>query len=74
MSTAAGFVLFRRFQCEVQYLLLRASYGSKHWSPPKGYVDAGEDEYTTALRELEEETGLEHKSSLITEITMNTLF
>lgn len=36
MSVAAGFVLFRRMQSEIEYLLLKASYGSKHWSPPKG--------------------------------------
>lgn len=36
MLVAAGFVIFRLVQGEVQYLLLRASYGIQHWSPPKG--------------------------------------
>lgn len=36
MRVAAGFVIFRLVQGEVQYLLLRASYGIQHWSPPKG--------------------------------------
>lgn len=54
---AAGFVLFRRIYDEIQYLLLRASYGDFHWSSPKGHVDAGEDDFTTALRETKEEAG-----------------
>lgn len=54
---AAGFVIFRRLRCDIQYLLLKASYGSLHWSSPKGYVDPGEEDYDAALREVTEETG-----------------
>lgn len=33
---AAGFLIFREFNNKIEYLLLKASYGSKHWTPPKG--------------------------------------
>lgn len=33
---AAGFLIYRLVSLEVQYLLLKASYGSFHWTPPKG--------------------------------------
>jgi uncharacterized protein (TIGR00730 family) len=38
--------------------LRRGAHGAGTWSPPGGAVDAGEDPAATALRELEEETGL----------------
>ena len=59
-SRATGFVIFRRSQKNqvIEYLLLKASYGTKHWTPPKGHVDPGENDLQTALRETEEEAGL----------------
>lgn len=36
VKRAAGFLIFRRYNSEVQYLMLKASYGSFHWTPPKG--------------------------------------
>lgn len=36
---AAGFLIFRRVSDGIEYLLLRASYGTKHWSPPKGIYE-----------------------------------
>jgi len=54
---AAGFLIYRLVSTDIQYLLLKASYGSHHWTPPKGHVDPGEDDYTTALRETREEAG-----------------
>lgn len=36
IKRAAGFLIFRRLNEQIEYLLLRASYGSKHWTPPKG--------------------------------------
>ncbi|XP_069778868.1 bis(5'-nucleosyl)-tetraphosphatase [asymmetrical] [Narcine bancroftii] len=45
----------------VEFLLLQTSYGKHHWTPPKGHVDQGEDDFQTALRETEEEAGLESK-------------
>ncbi|XP_023177542.2 bis(5'-nucleosyl)-tetraphosphatase [asymmetrical] [Drosophila hydei] len=71
---AAGFVLFRRLCGEIQYLLLKASYGDFHWSAPKGHVDPGEDDFTTALRETKEEAGYDEKDLIIyrdTPLTLN---
>ena len=36
---AAGLIIFRRISGEVQYLMLQASYGDYHWSPPKGMIN-----------------------------------
>jgi len=56
---AAGLIIFRKASSEsAEYLLLQTSYGNNHWSPPKGHVDPGEDDITTALRETEEEAGI----------------
>lgn len=33
---ACGFVIFRRFQGTIEYLLLQAANGVHHWCPPKG--------------------------------------
>ncbi|XP_044300012.1 bis(5'-nucleosyl)-tetraphosphatase [asymmetrical] isoform X2 [Varanus komodoensis] len=65
---ACGLIIFRRLQearstsalgNNVEYLLLQTSYGTHHWTPPKGHVDPGEDDLQTALRETQEEAGLE---------------
>ncbi|WKY04103.1 hypothetical protein Q1695_005235 [Nippostrongylus brasiliensis] len=61
MSTvvrAAGLVVFRRVSSRVEFLLLQASYPPHHWTPPKGHVDPGEDEWIAALRETKEEAGI----------------
>ncbi|XP_026203391.1 bis(5'-nucleosyl)-tetraphosphatase [asymmetrical] [Anabas testudineus] len=61
---ACGFIVFRRLVgCfpppdKIEFLLLQTSYGKHHWTPPKGHVDPGEDDLTTALRETKEEAGL----------------
>ncbi|XP_075870401.1 bis(5'-nucleosyl)-tetraphosphatase [asymmetrical] [Nelusetta ayraudi] len=61
---ACGFIVFRLLANlvprpdNIQFLLLQTSYGIHHWTPPKGHVDPGEDDLTTALRETEEEAGL----------------
>lgn len=36
VKRAAGFLIFRRLNSQTEYLLLKASYGNKHWTPPKG--------------------------------------
>jgi bis(5'-nucleosidyl)-tetraphosphatase len=33
---AAGFLVYRLVSSEIQYLLMKASYGNFHWTPPKG--------------------------------------
>uniref|UniRef100_UPI00398F7D50 bis(5'-nucleosyl)-tetraphosphatase [asymmetrical] n=1 Tax=Pristiophorus japonicus TaxID=55135 RepID=UPI00398F7D50 len=65
---ACGLIIFRRLNAavsskpnEIEFLLLQASYGEHHWTPPKGHVDPGEDDLQTALRETEEEAGLKSK-------------
>ncbi|XP_053986503.1 bis(5'-nucleosyl)-tetraphosphatase [asymmetrical] [Hylaeus volcanicus] len=55
---ACGFVVFRRMEGIIEYLLMQVSYGQHHWTPPKGHVDPGESDMETALRETEEEAGL----------------
>uniref|UniRef100_A0A8C6UJQ6 Bis(5'-nucleosyl)-tetraphosphatase [asymmetrical] n=1 Tax=Neogobius melanostomus TaxID=47308 RepID=A0A8C6UJQ6_9GOBI len=57
---ACGFIIFRCVPPEsaIEFLLLQTSYGEHHWTPPKGHVDPGEDDLTTALRETQEEAGL----------------
>ncbi|XP_075696268.1 bis(5'-nucleosyl)-tetraphosphatase [asymmetrical] [Rhinoderma darwinii] len=59
---ACGLIIFRRITeasvSDIEFLLLQTSYGIHHWTPPKGHVDPGEDDMTTALRETEEEAGL----------------
>ena len=57
-EVAAGFIVFRRLQQQVQYLLMQTSYGSHHWTPPKGHLEEGETEMDAAVRETEEEAGI----------------
>ena len=54
---SAGLVLFRVMNGERLYLLLHYPHG--HWDLPKGKIEEGESKQEAALRELEEETGLE---------------
>ncbi|MFW6040815.1 MAG: bis(5'-nucleosyl)-tetraphosphatase [Thermoplasmatota archaeon] len=52
---SAGIILYRMNEV-IEYLLLH--YPAGHWDYPKGHVEEGENEIETALRELEEETGI----------------
>ncbi|KAM4879240.1 bis(5'-nucleosyl)-tetraphosphatase [asymmetrical] isoform 1-T1 [Sylvia borin] len=64
---ACGLIIYRRLKPapsskvtdSIEYLLLQTSYGTHHWTPPKGHVDPGEDDLQTAFRETEEEAGLQ---------------
>ena len=56
MERAAGLIIFRRMP-QIQYLLMQTSYGKNHWTPPKGHLDPGENDFQAALRETEEEAG-----------------
>jgi bis(5'-nucleosidyl)-tetraphosphatase len=55
-QTVAGFVVCRKTEEGVKYLLLyrRGTY----WNFPKGKFEEGENDLSAALRELNEETGL----------------
>jgi 8-oxo-dGTP pyrophosphatase MutT (NUDIX family) len=53
---SCGIILFREENGERLYLILK--YPAGHLDLPKGHVEDQEDEHTTALRELEEETGI----------------
>lgn len=52
---SCGVVVFKE-SAKREYLLLH--YPGGHWDLAKGHVEKGEDEKQTALRELEEETGI----------------
>ncbi|KAI6183312.1 Bis(5'-nucleosyl)-tetraphosphatase [asymmetrical] [Aphelenchoides bicaudatus] len=60
---AAGLLVYRVVNGSNEYLLLQASYPPHHWTPPKGHVDPGEDEWQAALRETKEEANID--SSLL---------
>lgn len=53
---SCGIVLFHEGKTERRYLVLH--YPDGHWDLPKGHVEGEETEHETALRELEEETGI----------------
>ncbi|MFA4983363.1 MAG: bis(5'-nucleosyl)-tetraphosphatase [Candidatus Micrarchaeia archaeon] len=53
---SCGALIFRTEGEKRLYLLLH--YAGGHWDFPKGHVEAGESEEQTALREIQEETGL----------------
>lgn len=55
-QVVAGFIVYRRTSDGIKFLLLyrRGNY----WNFPKGHFEPGERDIDTALRELEEETGI----------------
>lgn len=54
---SAGAVVVQRRGPELYYLLIKHQKG-QHWGLPKGHIDPGETREQTALREIQEETGL----------------
>lgn len=57
LRKSCGVLPWRENQGKKEYLIVFESF-SKCWSLPKGHMEAGETEEETALRELQEETGL----------------
>jgi len=56
---SCGVVLARRTDAGIMTLMLKAYH---HWDFPKGLREAGEEPLETALREVQEETGIEQLS------------
>jgi 8-oxo-dGTP pyrophosphatase MutT (NUDIX family) len=56
-ETSAGGVVYRIDAGQPLFLLIRDSY--QNWGFPKGHVEDGEKAEAAALREVEEETGLD---------------
>ena len=56
-AVSAGAILFRDTRSEREYLLLKSRPGD--WEFPKGGVEPGEELQQTAIREVEEEAGIE---------------
>lgn len=54
---SAGVVVFSNENNNIKYLLLQHTAG--HWSFPKGKMEGGETKKQAALRELEEEAGID---------------
>jgi len=59
-TLSCGAVIYRKVQGRVVFLLLKHTNGN-HWSLAKGHTESGETEVQTALREIDEETGLRVK-------------
>jgi 8-oxo-dGTP pyrophosphatase MutT (NUDIX family) len=58
IETSAGGVVFRRAGDQTLFLLIRDPY--QNWGLPKGHVEKGETVEEAALREVGEETGIDH--------------
>ena len=59
-TVVAAFVFIRK---EETILLVKQGYGERYWSLPGGVMEAGESIDQAAIREVEEETGLEIRLS-----------
>jgi predicted NUDIX family NTP pyrophosphohydrolase len=70
-TVSAGLVMYRRRSGEVEVLLVHpggplwAKKDAGAWSIPKGEVNPGDDEFSTAKREFNEETGVAPEGEFI---------
>jgi 8-oxo-dGTP pyrophosphatase MutT (NUDIX family) len=55
-EVSAGGIIFRRREGILEFFFIRDPYGK--WTFPKGHQELGETMAETAIREIEEETGL----------------
>lgn len=70
MEKSAGFVIYRREDEDVKFLLLKYPSEKRdrpYWGLPKGHIEEGESIKETALRELFEETGIRPEDIEISE-------
>ncbi len=56
VEKSCGAVIFTQSSDDIRYVVIRSHNGD--YGFPKGHMEAGEDEVTTALREIREEAGL----------------
>ena len=56
--THSGGVVYRLANGKVEYLLVRPKRGQNEWVLPKGHIEPGEESEQTAIREVQEETGV----------------
>jgi 8-oxo-dGTP pyrophosphatase MutT (NUDIX family) len=66
---SCGIVLYYKKGKDIEYLLLHQTQG--HYSFPKGHQEKGENDEETAVRELEEESGIK-KEDIIFEKEFKT--
>jgi 8-oxo-dGTP pyrophosphatase MutT (NUDIX family) len=59
-TLSCGAVIYRKVGGKILFLLLKHTNGN-HWSLAKGHTEPGESEIQTAVREIDEETGLRVK-------------
>ncbi|MFX0116213.1 MAG: bis(5'-nucleosyl)-tetraphosphatase [Candidatus Hodarchaeota archaeon] len=70
---SCGGVIFRRSSDGNEFLIVQHASRSRHWSFPKGAVEVGETEQEAALREMEEETGLQNLT-ILTKLKKEALY
>ena len=59
-ATSAGAIILREVQGELKIALAQHQRTDKNWVLPKGHVEAGETIEEAALRDIQEESGLDN--------------
>jgi 8-oxo-dGTP pyrophosphatase MutT (NUDIX family) len=57
----AGGIVFRKVEEKIEYLLVTSNSNKNRWIFPAGHIEKGENPEEAALREVEEEAGVEAK-------------